>query len=118
MNVDSVTISENGRYILLTMPDRWDFHHLERSLREVKMITMSMKIKNLLITSNECIFNRNMEELLDISMLFSDLMTSVLKIAIVSKDTQDDLNLFESTIAILEVKINHFKNTSSAEIWF
>ena len=118
MNIDSVTISKNGKYILLTMPERWDFHHLERSLRKVKMIAISMKLNNLLISSNQCVFNRSMEEILDISMLFSELMTSVWKIAIISKDTQDDLNLFESTIAIHEIKINNFINISSAEIWF
>ncbi|NQZ80313.1 MAG: hypothetical protein HRT52_04780 [Colwellia sp.] len=118
MNIDSVTISENGRYILLTLPSHWDLQHLERSLRKAKVIAMSAKVKNLLITSKESIFNRSMESVLDISMLFSDLMECVWRIAIVSQDTQSDLSIFESTLAIHELKINHFNNISSAEVLF
>ena len=55
---------------------------------------------------------------MDISMLFSDLMECVWRIAIVSQDTQSDLSIFESTLAIHELKINHFNNISSAEVLF
>jgi len=118
MDIDSVTIDENGRYITLELPMTWDLASLERSFRKVKVIGRSMKVNNLLIKSEHCIFNKTMTELLDISILFSEFIDGFWKIAIVSKDVQDDLRVFESSVALYDLKTNDFKDVLSAEAWF
>jgi hypothetical protein len=118
MNIDSVTISENGDYITLALPNTWDNYSLERALRKVKAIGGSMKVKRLIIISSTHIFNKKMEEVLDISMLFSELIDGVWKIAIVSKDAQNEWDIFESAVALYDLKTSHFDNVLSAESWF
>jgi hypothetical protein len=118
MNIDSVTISENGDYITLVLPNIWDIYSLERALRKVKTIAGSMKVNRLLITSDTNIFNKSMEEVLDISILFSELADGVWKIAIVSKDNANDWDIFESAVALHGLKTSLFDNIHSAEIWF